>query len=95
MNSNAAIEVTNLIKIYKNAVSPAVNDISLTINKGAIYGLLGPNGAGKTTTISMLCGLLKPSSGSGYVQGFNLNNQLEEIKKTHTMKSINVFYDPQ
>jgi ABC-type multidrug transport system ATPase subunit len=47
MNSNAAIEVTNLIKIYKNAVSPAVNDISLTINKGAIYGLLGPNGAAK------------------------------------------------
>jgi ABC-2 type transport system ATP-binding protein len=82
MNSNAAIEVTNLIKIYKNAVSPAVNDISLSINKGAIYGLLGPNGAGKTTTISMLCGLIKPSSGSGFVQGFNLNNQLEEIKKS-------------
>ncbi len=78
---SAIVEIKNLIKIYKNATAPAVNDISFTINKGSIFGLLGPNGAGKTTTISVLCGLIKPSSGRITISGFNIDSNLQEIKK--------------
>jgi ABC-2 type transport system ATP-binding protein len=76
-----AIEVDHLIKIYKGASTPAVNDVSFIIPSGSIFGLLGPNGAGKTTTISILCGLLKSSSGQATVLGLSLQTQLEEIKK--------------
>ncbi len=81
MTVNAAIEVKNLIKIYKGTASPAVNNISFTIEKGSIFGLLGPNGAGKTTTISVLCGLIKPTSGEATLLGLSLKNQLAEIKQ--------------
>jgi ABC-2 type transport system ATP-binding protein len=81
MAIHPAIEVDHLIKIYKSASTPAVNDLSLIIPSGSIFGLLGPNGAGKTTTISILCGLLKPSSGKADVLGLSLHTQLEEIKK--------------
>lgn len=50
----------------------AANNISFSIKRGEIFGLLGPNGAGKSTTFKMLCGLLKPSAGEGFVVGFNL-----------------------
>lgn len=76
-----AIEVDHLIKIYKGAATPAVNDLSFIIPHGCIFGLLGPNGAGKTTTISILCGLLRSSSGQAAVLGLSLQTQLEEIKK--------------
>lgn len=79
--ANAAIETNRLIKIYKGALNPAVNNISFTIPRGKIFGLLGPNGAGKTTTLSMLYGLIKPSSGEASVLGYSLGTQLEEIKK--------------
>jgi ABC-2 type transport system ATP-binding protein len=59
----------------------AVNKISFTIKKGEIFGFLGPNGAGKSTTIRMLCGILKPTSGTGTVKGFRIDSQSEKIKK--------------
>jgi ABC-2 type transport system ATP-binding protein len=62
-----AIEADRLVKIYKNA--PAVDGVSFTIAPGSITGLLGGNGAGKTTTISMIMGLLTPTSGSVKVLG--------------------------
>jgi ABC-2 type transport system ATP-binding protein len=77
----AAINVEKLIKIYKGADRPAVNDISFTVPAGAIYGLLGPNGAGKTTTISILCGLNRPTAGKVEVLGFSVKDRLEDIKK--------------
>ncbi len=70
MSGNAAIEVSQLVKKYRGSVSPAVNNISFSIEKGEIWGLLGPNGAGKTTTISILCGLLKQTSGTVSIHGF-------------------------
>jgi ABC-2 type transport system ATP-binding protein len=81
MDAGAAIEASGLIKIYKGADTPAVNQLSLRIEKGSIFGLLGPNGAGKTTTISMLCGLVQPSSGKITVEGLDLSRQKEAIKK--------------
>ncbi len=59
----------------------AVDNISLAIGKGEIFGFLGPNGAGKSTTIKMLCGLLQPTGGKGFVGGNDIMTESEEIKK--------------
>ncbi|MEW6411349.1 MAG: ATP-binding cassette domain-containing protein [Candidatus Zixiibacteriota bacterium] len=60
----------------------AVDDISLAVESGEIFGFLGANGAGKTTTIRMLCGLLMPTSGNGRVAGFDIYRQSEDIKRS-------------
>ena len=72
------IDVQNLTKTFGRKV--AVNQLSLQVNKGEIYGFLGPNGSGKTTFIRMLCGLLRPDSGSGVCLGFNLIKEQDKIK---------------
>ncbi|MDO5610968.1 MAG: ABC transporter ATP-binding protein, partial [Pseudomonadota bacterium] len=59
----------------------AVDDVSLTVPKGAVYGFLGPNGSGKSTTIRMLCGLLTPSSGEIDVLGLRVPEQAEALRK--------------
>lgn len=73
------IEVDNLCKRF--GTFSAVDRISFQVNRGEIFGFLGANGAGKTTAMRMLCGLSKPTSGSGRVAGFDLFTQSEEIKK--------------
>jgi len=60
----------------------AVRDVSLTVQRGEIFGVLGPNGAGKSTTIRMLCGILDPSGGKGTVVGFDVATQSERIKQS-------------
>ena len=77
----AAISIENLVHRYKDAEQVAVNDISLEIKEGEIFGLLGPNGAGKTTTISILSGLLKPNQGKVSIHGFDVTQQIDESKK--------------
>lgn len=64
------IEIENVTKRYGNFC--AVNDISLTVTEGEIFGFLGVNGAGKTTTLRMLAGLLRPSAGSIRICGFDI-----------------------
>lgn len=64
------IEVKNLSKFYGS--TKAVNDVSLSIGKGELFGLLGPNGSGKTTMIKMLTGQIKPTSGSLKVHGVDV-----------------------
>ncbi len=59
----------------------AVNQVNLEVRRGEIFGLLGPNGAGKTTLIRMLCGLLPPSRGEGYVAGYDMARAPYEIKE--------------
>jgi len=80
MNNSVILEIKNLTKYYKGKIEPAVDNLSLEIFKGEIFGLLGPNGAGKTTTISILCSLLKPSSGIITVASLDLQHHLHEIK---------------
>jgi ABC-2 type transport system ATP-binding protein len=63
----AVLECVHLVRAF--GALTAVDDISLSVAPGETYGLLGPNGAGKTTTISMICGLLTPSSGAVFVLG--------------------------
>lgn len=75
------IDIQNITKKYKDADFYSVNGISLHIKKGEIFGLLGPNGAGKTTLISMLCGLVKPTSGTYSIDGLSAEHQNEDIQK--------------
>ncbi|WP_336328758.1 ABC transporter ATP-binding protein [Halovenus sp. HT40] len=76
--SSPVIETQSLRKEYGSTV--AVEDLSLEINSGEIFGLLGPNGAGKTTAIEMLQGLRTPTSGDATVLGLALDGNLSEIK---------------
>ncbi|QQS12751.1 MAG: ABC transporter ATP-binding protein [Rhodospirillales bacterium] len=73
MTAAPAIEVAHLRKVYKDLV--AVDDLSFVVPRGAVLGLLGGNGAGKTTTISMLLGLLVPTSGDVHVLGVDMRRQ--------------------
>ena len=77
--SNYAVEVHNLTKTFGNFT--AVDGVTFSIRKGEIFGFLGPNGAGKTTTIRILLGLLRPTSGSASVLGYDVEHQPEEIRK--------------
>lgn len=74
-----AVIIENLTKKFGNIT--AVNNISFKIKKGTIFGFLGPNGSGKSTTIRMLCGVLRPTSGTGKVMGFDIVNQTESVRQ--------------
>ncbi len=78
--NNSAVHIEHLVKRFGDFV--AVNDVSIDVAQGEIFGFLGPNGAGKSTTIRILCGLLPPTSGKALVGGFDVATQSEEIKKT-------------
>ncbi len=73
-----AVELTGLTRRFGDFT--AVNNVSLAIRQGSIYGFLGPNGSGKTTVIRMLCGLLAPSAGGGRVLGLDIAADSEAIK---------------
>lgn len=79
--TTAAIKIEGLSKTYANGFK-AVDNVNLEIRKGEIFALLGPNGAGKTTLISLLCGILNPSSGQALVEGYNI---VTEYKKTRSL----------
>lgn len=66
------IRLTNVSKSYAKSAVKAVDDISLDINDGEIFGFLGPNGAGKSTTIKMLTGILRPDGGTIEVGGIDI-----------------------
>ena len=59
----------------------AVDRVSFSVRRGAIFGLLGPNGSGKSTIIRMLCGVLPPTGGEASVLGFDVVNEAEAIKR--------------
>ena len=74
------IEVNSLVKRFGNFT--AVDHISFEVYSGEIFGFLGANGAGKTTAMRMLCGLSKPTEGSGRVVGFDIARESEKIKRS-------------
>jgi len=73
------IEFVNLVKKFGSLV--AVNGISLTVPRGEFFAVLGPNAAGKTTTLKILAGLMKPTSGSARVCGFDVQSQPLEARR--------------
>jgi ABC-2 type transport system ATP-binding protein len=83
-----AIETSELTRRFDRLV--AVDRLSISVERGEVFGLLGPNGAGKTTTISMLCTILKPTSGSARVNGFDIVKQDMQVRKSIGI----VFQDP-
>lgn len=78
---DAVIHLKDVSKQYKNTSDIALSAIDLKIYKNQIHGILGPNGAGKTTLISILCGLLKPSTGAVTINGLNFSEDPLQIKK--------------
>jgi ABC-2 type transport system ATP-binding protein len=79
--TTTAIEISDLHKTYPGAQGvPAVNGVSFEVKQGEIFSLLGPNGAGKTTSISILSGLLRPSSGEVRVMGHSIRSEPQAVK---------------
>lgn len=79
MDSGALLEAHDLHRRYGPVA--AVDGVSLSLERGSIVGLLGPNGAGKSTTLAMLSGILKPSSGTVRVMGWDMVNQPVQAKR--------------
>ena len=73
------LEVDNLVKKYGDF--EAVKGVSFSVEEGEVFGLLGPNGAGKTQTISMLTGVIPPTSGTARIGGYDIISQMDEVKK--------------
>ena len=73
------ISINNLSKVYDNGFQ-ALKKINLNIKKGEIFAMLGPNGAGKTTLISIICGIVRPSSGKVTVDDFDIINDYRETR---------------
>jgi ABC-2 type transport system ATP-binding protein len=82
------IETNQLTKSFNGL--KAVDKLDISVESGEIFGLLGPNGAGKTTTISMLCTILKPTSGTAKVNGFDIVKEATQVRKSIGI----VFQDP-
>ena len=78
--SNNQITIKNLSKTYDNGFK-ALKNVNLTIKKGEIFAMLGPNGAGKTTLISIICGIVRPSSGKVTVENFDI---IEDYRETRS-----------
>ena len=86
--STPIIEVKNVTKKFKQLT--AVDDVSFTVNKGEVFAFLGPNGAGKSTTIKMMTSLLRPTSGTIYLDGNDVYKNPMETRKSFGI----VFQDP-
>ena len=73
------IEVNNISKRYGKV--EALNNVSFSVKKGEVFGLIGPDGAGKTSMYRILCSLLLPDNGTAIVDGFDVVQQMKEIRK--------------
>ena len=89
MRSINIIEVKELTKVFNGELT-AVDHVSFTVEEGEIFGFLGPNGAGKTTTLNMLATILRPSSGTAIVNGFDIHDKPDDVRRSIGF----VFQDP-
>jgi ABC-2 type transport system ATP-binding protein len=78
------IEFTHVSKSYNKGTIKAVDDLTLTVRSGEVFGFLGPNGAGKTTTIKMIVGLLRPDKGTIVVDGLDTDRDSLRVKSIST-----------
>ena len=93
MAINGAIEARGLTRRF--GAFTAVDNLDLSVPKGSIFGFLGPNGSGKSTCIRMLCGVLEPSAGQAFVNGFDVAKQPEEVKRSigYMSQSFSLYRD--
>ena len=90
-----ALTAQSLVKRYKHATCPALDNFNLQLRKGEFFGLLGPNGAGKTTAISILSGLFPPTSGTISIMGMHFKKQSQAIKQILGLVPQDIaLYDP-
>lgn len=82
------IQISHLTRKFGSLT--AVDDLSLTVEKGEVFGLLGPNGAGKTTLLSMLCTILKPTRGTAMINGYDITQDNTKVRRSIGI----VFQDP-
>src|SRR5580698_9657910 len=75
------LAIANLGKKYASGVV-ALSDVNLSVNKGEIFALLGPNGAGKTTLISIVCGIVTPTSGTVHVEGMEIREHYRTVRES-------------
>ena len=97
MPSDIAISVKNLKKIYSTNnqdKKTALDNVSLNINKGSIFGLLGPNGAGKSTFINILAGTVSKTNGYVNVWGFNLDKNPRQVRASIGIVPQEINVDP-
>ncbi|XP_030112804.4 phospholipid-transporting ATPase ABCA7 isoform X2 [Taeniopygia guttata] len=88
------VSIRNLVKVYGSSSRAAVNGLSLDFYEGQITSFLGHNGAGKTTTMSILTGLLPPTSGTAYILGWDIRSDIDSIRKSMGMcPQHNVLFD--
>ncbi|XP_071433900.1 phospholipid-transporting ATPase ABCA7 isoform X2 [Pithys albifrons albifrons] len=88
------VSIRNLVKVYGSNGRAAVNGLSLDFYEGQITSFLGHNGAGKTTTMSILTGLLPPTSGTAYILGLDIRSDIDSIRKSMGMcPQHNVLFD--
>ena len=93
MPAELAIDLHEVTKIYRGGVH-ALRGIHMRVARGEVFGLLGPNGAGKTTTMRILCTVLKPTSGTATVAGFDVVAQPGDVRKSIGFCSANTaIYD--
>lgn len=86
------LETKNLTKSYRG--KKVVDDLSIGVNQGDVYGFLGPNGAGKTTTIRMILGLIKPNHGDVFIDGVSVREHLPEaLKHISGIVEVPKFYE--
>lgn len=79
--SAGIVHLDQLTKQYAKSGKPAIDNLTLDIPAGSVFGLLGPNGAGKSTTVMILCGLMRPDSGVASVMGLNVLEHGQTIRK--------------
>ncbi|MEM9880360.1 MAG: ABC transporter ATP-binding protein [Pseudomonadota bacterium] len=90
--SNAAIEIKDLTKVYQGG-KVAVDNINLTVPQGSMFALLGPNGAGKSTTINILAGLVRKTSGSASIWGWDIDQHPRNARASIGIVPQEIYFD--
>jgi ABC-2 type transport system ATP-binding protein len=93
-DSSPAVEIKDLVKIYRGASTPALDRVSLTIARGELFALLGPNGAGKSTLINILSGMVLKTSGSVQICGIDLDRNPRGSKAAIGVVPQELNFDP-
>lgn len=93
ISSQNAIEIAHLTKVYAGG-KKALDDVSITVPRGQIFGLLGPNGAGKSTIINILAGLVTKTAGTARVWGFDIDANPRNAKNSIGIVNQELLFDP-